>query len=352
MWFERLVGFAETTGDEVRAKLVLADGVLTSSVNQRQMIPGQLTTPSLAELRANTKAIAGSLDSHNNRGPRLRQIVGDVADLHRDPANAGALFQAASQFNLLEMVSPAVTPEAGISAYESDSTQGPACAVACGAGTIYRAYFVDVDGQQGQTTDRQLNCLADLEAEVTRIVGHDQQAPLLWTPWKMVNGYAMFRLEDLNRVNRGLTDLDAAHIDHLRSLIRIGVQRNTEVTDASPDLATPGHLVSQAYCAALPVAYNRPPPHHFTSLARLILEAAYEATLHAGVLNAQVSGNPTVFLTLLGGGVFGNTEDWILDAIERALASDRFAGTDLDVVVVAYRQPNKSVSRLVERLGP
>ncbi|MCK5683507.1 hypothetical protein KAJ27_05280 [bacterium] len=51
------------------------------------------------------------------------------------------MFQVASQFNLLEMVSPGVTPEEGVGRYEHDHTQGPACAIACGVGTIYRNYF-------------------------------------------------------------------------------------------------------------------------------------------------------------------------------------------------------------------
>jgi hypothetical protein len=49
--------------------------------------------------------------------------------MHRLPENAGALFQVASQFNLLEMVSPSVTPEDGVTRYQDDHTQGPACAI-------------------------------------------------------------------------------------------------------------------------------------------------------------------------------------------------------------------------------
>src|SRR5260370_39714810 len=82
--------------------------------------------------------------------------------MHQVPENAGALFQVASQFNLLEMVSPAVTPEQGVTRYQHDLTQGPACAIAAGAGTIYRNYFARLDGSEGQTTERQINGLAGL----------------------------------------------------------------------------------------------------------------------------------------------------------------------------------------------
>ncbi len=89
-------------------------------------------------------------------------VVGDVGQLHRDPANRHALFQVASQFNLLEMTGPDVTPEDGVTRYAYDRTQGPACAIAAGAATVYRNYFVPVGGQIGQTQDRQIDCLKDI----------------------------------------------------------------------------------------------------------------------------------------------------------------------------------------------
>ncbi len=61
--------------------------------------------------------------------------------MHGRPEYSGALFQVASQFNLLKMIGPSVTPEDGVTRYESDRTQGPACAIAAGAATIYGNYF-------------------------------------------------------------------------------------------------------------------------------------------------------------------------------------------------------------------
>ena len=84
--------------------------------------------------------------------------------LHRNPANAGAVFQVASQFNLLEMVDPSVTPEQGVGIYERDRTQGPACAIAAGAGTIYRNYFVPVGGAIGQSAANQIDGLREIGA--------------------------------------------------------------------------------------------------------------------------------------------------------------------------------------------
>jgi O-acetyl-ADP-ribose deacetylase (regulator of RNase III) len=79
--------------------------------------------------------------------------------------------------------------------------------------------------------------------------------------------------------------------------------------------------------------------------ARLVLQAAYEATLAAAVVNVAATGNRTVFLTLLGGGVFGNPTSWITDAIARAAAV--FADTELDVAVVSYGRENPALSPLL-----
>ena len=37
-----------------------------------------------------------------------------------------------------------MTPEDGVTRYKDDPTQGPACAIAAGAATIYRNYFVPI----------------------------------------------------------------------------------------------------------------------------------------------------------------------------------------------------------------
>ena len=68
--------------------------------------------------------------------------------------------------------------------------------------------------------------------------------------------------------------------------------------------------------------------------AQLILEAAYEATLAEGVLNASRGRSNIVLLTRLGGGAFGNDARWIEAA--RVRAQRLFADYDLDVRLVRY----------------
>ena len=156
-WFERLTGFRETGYDDTRAKLKVEGSRLQSLVNGKSYGIGELELVPLQTLRDRVKS-AGGLPGRL----KVSVVTGDVRQMHQSPENAGALFQVASQFNLLEMVSPTVTPEHGVTRYQHDHTQGPACAIAAGAATIYRNYFAPVGGSHGQTTERQFDGLADL----------------------------------------------------------------------------------------------------------------------------------------------------------------------------------------------
>ena len=103
-WFEKLVGFSEGDGYEaVQNRLTVEGDELVSTVNGKRYRIGELTLPTLAELRARVNPARGQRSS-------ARILVADVQKLHSEPEFEGALFQVASQFNLLEMVSERVTP--------------------------------------------------------------------------------------------------------------------------------------------------------------------------------------------------------------------------------------------------
>lgn len=329
-WFEELVGFKEESPDQVRGQLRVEGKRLISSANGRSMIWGVFEASSLAELRQQV-AGRGLSDAHGDQGTggsggvSVREVVADVQHLHVAPENAGALFQAASQFNALEMVDPEVTPEQGVGIYAFDPTQGPACAIAAGAGTIWRNYFIPIQGQVGQTREIQLDGLADLG----KALGNGSGAL-----WQMQNGYALASKDGLVQIGNHLHSATEAEREHLRGLLRVAVQWDTEVT-----LGSAGHLVSQVYASALPVAYSRHGSGLWEPFARLILEAAYEATLAAAVLNGRRTGNGRVFLTRLGGGAFGNAPSWIDGALSRAIDIARgwnLPDGFLDVVMVRY----------------
>lgn len=258
---------------------------------------------------------------------QLDQVVADVQAVTTDAASAGATFQVASQFNMLEMVSADVTPEQGVDRYELDRTQGPACAIACGAGTIYRNYFVPVDGGHGQTASRQLDGLAGL----ANALGHTITVR---------NGYAFPTREQMRDIASQLDGADESTRDRLMGHLRVGVQWDTEVT-----LGNAGHTVTQVYCSALPVAYTSIPANEWAPFARLVLDAAYEATFAVACANAERTDNGALYLTLIGAGAFGNPAEWVLAAIRRAWLL--YAHGSLDVHIVSYGSRRADVDALI-----
>ena len=323
-WFERLTGFAEVGYEDTRAQLVVENDCLKSLVNERSYGIGWLETPSLGQLRERVDAVPAAPG-------RLivRNISGDVGPLHAELSSGGALIQVASQFNLLEMTHYDVTPEDGITRYANDRTQGPACAMAAGAAAIYRNYFVPVDGQLGQTRDRQINTLKDLSSALGEGLV------------EMRNGYALITSESLKKINDVLSTANQDELNSLRSLLRIGLHWNVEVTAAGPGQ---GQTVSQVFCSALPVGYSRVPSVLWEPFARLVLEASYEATLLSALVNAREQDPTRLYLTLLGGGVFGNQREWITQAVRRAL--DRVRGCHLEVILVSYGEVPEDLKKL------
>lgn len=327
-WFEQLTGFQETGYDETRCKLEVNGTQLRSLVNGKSYGIGTLELTSLQSLRERVGAT-----SVNPGRMKVSVVRGDVRQMHHLPENHGALFQVASQFNLLEMLSPSVTPEQGVTRYQYDGTQGPACAMAAGAATIYRNYFAKVGGEEGQRNGRQLDGLADLGKALGAALGQSVESL-----WEMKNGYAMCSLGGLKAISKFLESSRPDEVDALASKLRIGVHLDVEVTDGDGPHRP---IVSQAFCSALPVAYGSIPAPHWKPLATLILQSAYEATMWAAVLNARRGASNKVFLTRLGGGVFGNGDDWIDGAMRRALR--KVQEFDLDVNLVSYHSPSRAI---------
>ncbi len=156
----------------------------------------------------------------------------------------------------------------------------------------------------------------------------------------MVNGYALVTEEGLRAINTKLSQSTEAEIDEIKKHLRIGIQWNTEVT-----ITNTRTKVTQAYCSALPIAYCEHDSILWEAFAQLILDAAYEATLCAGILNSYKYGNNKVYITLLGGDAFGNENEWIINAIRRALK--RYTNYNLDIAFVSYSQSNIDIQQLV-----
>ena len=247
-----MAGFKEFGYEETRRNFEIVGQRLRSKVNKRSYGIGTLETPSLAELRSRAASVIGDLA----RKVEVTSISGDVRGVHGESASANALFQVASQFNLLEMVGPNVTPEDGVTRYQHDPTQGAACAVAAGHATIYRNYFALVGGEVGQTRHRHIDCLH----EIGVALGNDDGSL-----WRMRNGYALWSQHSLERIDRHLHALDKQQMDNLRGNLRIGLHWNVEVTAAhmsthlaASPLSHRGGLDGEGVGHPLPIVGDQP----------------------------------------------------------------------------------------------
>jgi len=337
-WFSNLFGFMEKIGSVANLewtkqnfKYSTETGVLISvPAPDREFKAGWFERPSLRDLRnivdleEARRALPGSV--------KVREIVSDVSELHTMSENRHALFQAASQFNCLEFPSQRGKPENGITVYSSDRTQGPACAIACAPGTVVRNYFgmkSDDTALECQTQDNQVNNLADCEEFL-------ENAKQRY--FEVMAGYTMSSDGNLMRLNKAL---DEATVEGFKERLRVGFQWDTEVTNSkfgSREYSGPQLLVSQIYASACSVSYSSGSSDNWAPLASMVLDASYEATLYGSVMNAMKyrgeHGSKKVFLTALGGGVFGNDTEWIADAMSRAFK--KFEGIDLEVTIVSF----------------
>lgn len=121
------------------------------------------------------------------------------------------------------------------------------------------------------------------------------------------------------------------------------MQRDVEVADATDGA---GPIVSQAFCSALPAAYTDVPARRWQAFATLVLEAAYVPMMWAAVRNAARGVSDIPLLTLLGGGAFGNEEQWNVGSMRRAL--EAVSSFHLSVKIVSYAAPTAAILEVTE----
>ncbi|CAD7973877.1 unnamed protein product [Amoebophrya sp. A25] len=373
---------------------------------------GRFSRPSLAELRArndlesliiveddndepekeentNSNTNAASAEQQHNKS-RLRfsimpqQDVSALHDFQIFPGNKLATFQVASQFNCLEQIDMGGYPEQGVTRWAFDHTQGPACCLCTGPAMLVRNYFT------GQSRNNQINNLADVTDYVVKSMASSKRkkdsVEHPKPPWEVIAGYTKATGEGLDSV-----PWDSLDRETCKSLLRIGVHADTQVTSCgdwglqraayllgedsttsmsirsksasvSGKLNTPcldrgskktsPWMVTHALCSGCAVAYNhsRSRPAQWEPLARIVLEACYEATFYTALETARrhewKSGSACLFLTSIGGGVFGNKTRWINDAILQAVK--KFHHMPLDVRLVSFGPIDAETKKLAD----
>ena len=336
--------FSSSSGDtkvEVQKHTLICSDDTNAPPGFKEQYIGMFDRPTLAQLEQciNSEEYKNAFKKLKGKklgGLTFKHIVTqDVALLHCDPDNEGAIFQVASQFNCLEMKSADARPNQGVTIYSGDHTQGPACAMACPAALVYRNYFVEhtnnAETYNGQCT-RQIDNLEDIGG----LLGNMNE-----TYWTMRNGYVIVdNHEKLGELSNKI--LKVVRRKNIIQALRVGVHWSTSVVD-NQKIATKKeplkHRVCQVYASALPVSRIYNPSitniNLWAPFATCILDGSYMATLCIAALIAIKSQTRIkCYLTLIGGGVFGNEPDWIIDAITKAL--EKYKDYPIDVMLVHH----------------
>eukprot|EP01013_Petalomonas_cantuscygni_P025426 TRINITY_DN4737_c0_g1_i1.p1 TRINITY_DN4737_c0_g1~~TRINITY_DN4737_c0_g1_i1.p1 ORF type:complete len:447 (+),score=87.40 TRINITY_DN4737_c0_g1_i1:60-1400(+) len=321
---------------------------------------------------------------------QIANMAGEAGALHMEARADGAVMQAASQFNCLEFPSPEIVPEAGISDYIYDRTQGPACAIACPAGTAVRNYLVKWDDKTlapycssrgvsssftehrdaalpslGQRRNRQIDCSLGLHRFLINCLRKDMsRSPLGETDaippeeamWSTRNGYLDSDPTRLARCDSAVSMCRARGEDGMSELcgkLAVGVQWDTAVADR--DGVPLGHSVTQVYSSAVAVGYSCfSHDTKWAAVAQPVLNGTYEATLLVGLLQnfrRLKAGKPPlpIFLTKVGGGVFANPPEWIMGAIHYARTQVGKFELPMVAAIVHFREIERNY---VPMLGP
>ena len=317
-WFELMFKIKENK-DTIHDDLQFKDGFLRSRFATFK--PGEFKLVSSKDFKIS------SIPNPKSTKSTIKVIVGDVRELLQSRENSASLFQVASQFNCLEFINPNKVPEDGISCYGFDNTQGPICAIAAGAGTCVRNYFVDVEGKQGQSINRQINCLQRVE----QLLGINV----------VKNGYFIANERTLLDINEKLKHIN---VNEIQDGLQIGVQKDTQIVfDKDYNILDYEQIVCQAFCSSFAIGYTNVALELWKPLTMLVLKASYRL-----VFLQALEGNKRLFLTLVGGGVFRNPIEWILEAIEGCFRE--FKDFGLEIIVVLYKRDD-AIERFINNLN-
>jgi len=253
----------------------------------------------------------------------------DVSVLQCATENEGCMFQAASNFNGVECISEGSTPDTPgfTSAYLYDHTQGPAASISAGGAAVARVHAAFYDETKdpstwGQTAGHQIEMLGDVSRYFT-----------------VRNGYVC------NTEETEPLPADPAAQKEIEDKVKVLVHANIDAMYGRYDYNTIDYChpqkICQVFCAAMNLAqgYSGQRNQHLpgaSEKARLLLRAAYRGTLYG----AEMYGCKKVYLTLIGGGVFGNNQSDIIHAICQAQSElCEFNKCIEEIHVVFFRAP-------------
>ena len=320
-WFEHVFGFKESIQSVYdNIKVIDNNGMITlhSEANNRDILAGEFRLRNISSFEGLQEVGGGSLNIIHGKGSRASTRLVNVLEAQAVPEFDGATFLAASNFNGLEFVSGSQTAESGITGYIYDRTQGPYCAMGAAGSILYRNYCVKHEtGQVGQI-EKEINFLCN--SPLGKFVKH---------------GYPSINASQSKKLaSHNWDDLDQFYV---------GCHSNCELTTTQlPSRAfadaPPGRIVHHVYAAALSYTYYVDKNDVTLKIGEALLKAQYQAHILASWENSQKypgrAGSKRSVMTLLGGGVFGNSMEMICNAI--LSCQDLIVKSGLEVFVTCY----------------
>jgi hypothetical protein len=323
LWFQRLFGFQESV-QKVAELLVLRElkdhAELTSKANSKTYNVGKFSLRNIPSFGSLQSVGGGKLNIIHGQSSGPIADLANVLVAQSLPECDGATFQAASNANCLEFVGSQCSAESGVTGYFWDRTQGPYCALAAGPAAVYRNYFVlHENGKRGQLSEE--ICIF-------------KDTPLF--PKHIVHGYVRIISE---KEADELASIDWASV---APRVCVGLHENCEVTTtqcrAGFKDAPRGRIVHQVYGAAFNLGQDVKKCGATLRIGYELLAAQYRATILAGwemsLKYPERAGSKKLFLTLLGGGVFGNPFEMICRAI--ASCQQLIIDSGLECYVVCF----------------
>ena len=231
-----------------------------------------------------------------------------------------AMVQIASNFNALEVPNREAYPDYGglVTNYAVDTTQGPAASFGVPAACLLRAHFPFYrEGTEpaswGQTARRQVELLSGVRewfgtAVNGKVTLRGDEAPigdgdeaLIYVSDRIMLGLHADAQVVFDRGPRAARSTDT-QLTVLPASARPLVD---QILSASVNVRSPGN-----------VGRGAPASEQLSKLVRACLRAAYRGAYLAAILR----GRRKLLLTLIGGGIFANPLEDILDAIAAAHA--------------------------------
>ena len=265
----------------------------------------------------------------------------DVTQVQTDRLNTGATFQVASNLNTMEPPNEETTPddENFVTIYLEDKTQGPMASISAAPAAISRVYCMfhneNDPSSWGQSSESQISMVSKLNDYYT-----------------VSNGYV---------VNYGGEQSFAEKdLDRLCQKVHIGMQYQVDAifgkrVSGKMDKVKKPVRINQVFCAAMNEAQGESGSKNKELDAgelkmKLLQRACYQGTY----LSAICMKSKKLYLTLVGGGVFGNSLEVIAEEIGRAHmtigANKKINGVVEDVYLLLYSPTEKMIDTLVSKL--